>query len=245
MKILILGAGKIADYLINNNPNWDFIAIRRTQQNYSDNVVQCPIHITADRIEKLNSFECDWLIYMPKTISASDDSYKNAYIEIPKSIAKLKIKDKLFISSTRVFNGYKNVNVDENTAPKPNDSLAKLIAEYEKQITQFKDNRLLRLSGIVNNESNFIKAVLNKAEHEVIKDKFINAIHIEDVVEIIQKILNTSITSQIINGVLPSTNRYSDLSTYIENNDPVNANVQSIQYNSSYDFKYRDIKSLL
>ena len=245
MKILILGAGKIADYLISKNPNWDFIAIRRTQQNYPDNVIQCPMHITADRIEEFDSFECDWLIYMPKTLSASNDSYKYAYIELAERIAKLKIKNKLFISSTRVFNGYKNIIVDENTLPKPNDSAAKLIAKFEKQITHSKNNRLLRLSGIVNNESNFIKAVLNKAKHEVIKNKFINAIHIVDVIEIIQKILNTSITSQIINGVLPSSEKYSDLSTCIENNDPVNANVQSIQYNNSYDFKYRDIKSLL
>ena len=56
---------------------------------------------------KLNAFKPDWLIYMPKILSASDDSYKEAYVEIPEQLIKLEIKNKLFISSTRVFNGYK------------------------------------------------------------------------------------------------------------------------------------------
>lgn len=245
MKILILGAGKIADHLIRKNPDWRFVAIRRTQQDYPDNVAQCPMQIRPTSIVKLDSFECDWLIYMPKTLSASYDSYQQAYIEIPEQLTKLEIKNKLFISSTRVFNGYKNINVDERTSPKPNDSLSELIVKFENKAMQFENNKILRLSGIIHEDSNFIKAILKRAEKDEIKDKFINAIHIEDVVEIIQKQINLSIKSQIINGVVPSSERYSDFSKHIKNDDPVNANVLSLQYNNNIVFKYKDIKSLL
>ena len=245
MKILIIGAGRMADYLIRENPEWQFIAIRRTQQDYPDNVAQCPMQINPSSIMKLNAFESDWLIYMPKTLSASDNSYKEAYVEIPEQLLKLEIKNKLFISSTRVFNGYRNINVDEKTAPKPNDSLSGLIAEFENNVLQCKDNKILRLSGIVNEESNFIKAMLKRAENDVVDNKFINAIHVEDVAKIIQEQVNLLNKSQIINGVVPSSERYSDFSKHVMNNDPVNANVQSLQYNSNFDFKYKDIKSLL
>ena len=100
------------------------------------------------------------------------------------------------------------------------------------------------MSGIVNEENNFIKAMLKRAENDVVDNKFINAIHVEDVVKIIKEQINLLNKSQIINGVVPSSERYSDFSKHV-NNDPVNANVQSLQYNSNFDFEYKDIKSLL
>ena len=101
------------------------------------------------------------------------------------------------------------------------------------------------MSGIVNEESNFIKTMLKRAENDLVDNKFINAIHVEDIAKIIQEQLYLLNKSQIINGVVPSSERYSDFSKNVMNNDPVNANVQSLQYNSNFDFKYKDIKSLL
>ena len=75
-------------------------------------------------------------------------------------------------------------------------------------------------------------------------DKFINAIHIDDVINIIDDVIQKKPTHRIINAVMPETIKYSDVNDGFKA-EPVNPAIKSLHYNDVSFFKYPSIRELI
>ena len=243
MKILIIGYGEIAEEFAKESSNLDFVGIKRSGYSSLTNVqmINCdyslglPEHVIKDKYE--------WVIFFPKTTGKSNEDYKNGYLSQISAINDhFSSAQKIFISSTRVYSGYNNVVVDENTAPKPSDGQGEIIEQYEKEALKHSQNCVLRLGGLITDKSNFVKLVLEKKLF--LNNKYINGIFISDVVNLIEKIIKEGIDQQLINLIMPKYLKYSDFDSAFEG-EPINAAVKSIHYNDAAKFKVKSIKEII
>ena len=149
---------------------------------------------------------------------------------------------KIFISSTRIYSGYSNIIVDENTPPKPSDEQGEIIELYESEALKHGNNFVLRLGGLITHKSNFVKLVLDK--QLFLDNKYINGIFISDVINLMAKIMQVDIDQQLINVIMPKYMKYSDFDSAFKG-EPVNAAVKSIHYNDAAKFKIKSIKEII
>ena len=124
---------------------------------------------------------------------------------------------------------------------KPSDQQGNIIQRYEKIILENDNNQILRLSGLITEQSNFVRKVIK--EKLFTDNKYINAIHIDDVLNILRDMIEKKLTAKVINGVMPLTTMYSDFDSAFKGS-PVNAAVKSIHYNDEAKFKFKTIKEL-
>jgi len=149
---------------------------------------------------------------------------------------------KIFISSTRIYAGYSNIIVDENTPPKPSDEQGEIIELYESEALKHGNNFVLRLGGLITHNSNFVKLVLDK--QLFLDNKYINGIFISDVINLMAKIMQEGIGQQLINVIMPKYMKYSDFDSAFKG-EPVNAAVKSIHYNDAAKFKIKSVKDII
>ena len=243
MKILVIGYGQIAEEFARLNPQFQILGIRRQNTSQLSNVeiinedYSSGISITAQK------FDPDWIIYFPKIKNSGLSEYENGYLKQLNNLYDFfPSAKKIFISSTKVFSGYANLEVDESSPAKAADAQGNVIVKYEQIIQNHEDSFLLRLSGLITQSSNFVKLVVNKKLFS--SNKYINAIHLDDVVSIISGIVNEHISAKLINCVMPYSKKYSDL--FVDfSGEPVNAEIKSIKYNKTSNFKFKSVEKLL
>ena len=187
----------------------------------------------------------DLIIFFPKTNGTTAIDYYQGYLTQIMSVFDIFPKaKKVFISSTRVYGGQTG-QVDEETIPQPADEQGEIIKKYEDIILSKRNSTVLRLGGIISEQSNYIKRGLIKFSSGEQDDKYINAIHIEDVVSLLLSIIEDSKVQPLINGVMPKLVTYSQINIGDSAKNPTNAGVKSLHYNSMDCFQYKSPMDLL
>ena len=132
MKILVIGSGEIAEELAKVRSDLDFVSIKRSGFSELTNVNTVNCYYSLGLPEQVTKDNYDWVIFSPKTAGKSVDDYKYGYLSQMTAINKhFHSAQKIFISSTRVYSGYSNIVVNENSLPKPSDEQGKIIKQYE------------------------------------------------------------------------------------------------------------------
>ena len=243
MKILIIGYGSIADELVKSDSTNQFYGIKRSIDRNRPNLQLYEGNYKKGIDTQILKLLPDIVLFFPKTISASPDEYKKAYLE-PLEFFQKNFKNalKVFISSTRVFKGYSDVEVDERSEPIPIDEQGHIIHQYEKIVLSLNNSYLLRLGGLISKNKNYVRDILDNKSLK--QNKYINAIHTYDVSSAISRVISGQTNEKILNLVMPNKIKFSDLDPQKEGT-PLNAHIQSIHYNEAYYFKYPNITDLL
>jgi hypothetical protein len=184
----------------------------------------------------------DWILFFPKTDGNDAEAYKNGYLSQLDTIRdNFSSAKRIFISSTRVFSGYSNIIVNEDTPTNPSDQQGIVITEYEQEILSHKGTTVLRLGGLITTKSNFVQLVIQKRLFT--NNKYINGIYITDVLNLMVNILQGQMNQKLVNVIMPVTMKYSDFDPTFEG-EPVNAAVKSIHYNDTSQFIYKSIEQI-
>ena len=243
MKILVIGYGELAEEFAKVRSDFDFVGIKRSgcSELANVNIVNCDYSLGLP--EQIIKDNYHWVIFFPKTSGKSIDEYKNGYLSQMNAINdNFSSAQKIFISSTRVYSGYSNIIVNENTPPKPSDEQGEIIEQYESKALKHSNNYVLRLGGLITHKSNFVKLVLEKKLF--LNNKYINGIFISDVINLIAKIIQEGLGQQLVNVIMPNYMKYSDFDSAFEG-EPINAAVKSIHYNDVAKFKINSIKEII
>ena len=243
MKILVIGYGELAEEFAKVRSDFDFVGIKRSgcSQLANVNMVNCDYSLGLP--EQVTKDNYDWVIFFPKTSGNSPDDYKIGYLSQMTAINDhFPSAKKIFISSTRIYSGYSNIIVDENTPPKSSDEQGEIIEQYERKALKHSNNYVLRLGGLITHKSNFVRLVLEKKLF--LDNKYINGIFISDVINLIEKVIQDGIGQQLVNVIMPNYMKYSDFDSAFEG-EPINAAVKSIHYNDVAKFKINSIKEII
>jgi len=103
------------------------------------------------------------------------------------------IQGVIYLSSTGVYGGQKGESVTEASVPKPYDERgrARLQCEQEWQKSGIR-TAILRLSAIYGDDKGLIQ-VLKEGNYRLVKGRWSNRIHVDDIVAVIVKLLHTDI----------------------------------------------------
>ena len=244
MKTLIFGHGKIGDRLITQLES-DYLVLKRTETSLPSNAKQVKCDYSEAIPEEAKDYDPDLIIFFPKTNGTTAIDYYQGYLTQIMSVFDIFPKaKKVFISSTRVYGGQTG-QVDEETIPQPADEQGEIIKKYEDIILSKRNSTVLRLGGIISEQSNYIKRGLIKFSSGEQDDKYINAIHIEDVVSLLFSIIEDGKVQPLINGVMPKLMTYSQINIGDSAKNPTNAGVKSLHYNSMDCFQYKSPMDLL
>ena len=244
MKTLIFGHGKIGDRLITQLES-DYLVLKRTETSLPSNAKQVICDYSEAIPEEAKDYDPDLIIFFPKTNGTTAIDYYQGYLTQIMSVFDIFPKaKKVFISSTRVYGGQTG-QVDEETIPQPADEQGEIIKKYEDIILSKRNSTVLRLGGIISEQSNYIKRGLIKFSSGEQDDKYINAIHIEDVVSLLFSIIEDGKVQPLINGVMPKLMTYSQINIGDSAKNPTNAGVKSLHYNSMDYFQYKSPMDLL
>ena len=244
MKTLIFGHGKIGDRLITQLES-DYLVLKRTETSLPSNAKQVICDYSEAIPEEAKDYDPDLIIFFPKTNGTTAIDYYQGYLTQIMSVFDIFPKaKKVFISSTRVYGGQTG-QVDEETIPQPADEQGEIIKKYEDIILSKRNSTVLRLGGIISEQSNYIKRGLIKFSSGEQDDKYINAIHIEDVVSLLFSIIEDGKVQPLINGVMPELMAYSQINIGDSAKNPTNAGVKSLHYNSMDCFQYKSPMDLL
>ena len=244
MKTLIFGHGKIGDRLITQLES-DYLVLKRTETSLPSNAKQVICDYSEAIPEEAKDYDPDLIIFFPKTNGTTAIDYYQGYLTQIMSVFDIFPKaKKVFISSTRVYGGQTG-QVDEETIPQPADEQGEIIKKYEDIVLSKRNSTVLRLGGIISEQSNYIKRGLIKFSSGEQDDKYINAIHIEDVVSLLFSIIEDGKVQPLINGVMPKLMTYSQINIGDSTKNPTNAGVKSLHYNSMDCFQYKSPMDLL
>ncbi len=244
MKTLIFGHGKIGDRLITQLES-DYLVLKRTETSLPSNAKQVICDYSEAIPEEAKDYDPDLIIFFPKTNGTTAIDYYQGYLTQIMSVFDIFPKaKKVFISSTRVYGGQTG-QVDEETIPQPADEQGEIIKKYEDIILSKRNSTVLRLGGIISEQYNYIKRGLIKFSSGEQDDKYINAIHIEDVVSLLFSIIEDGKVQPLINGVMPKLMTYSQINIGDSAKNPTNAGVKSLHYNSMDCFQYKSPMDLL
>ena len=244
MKTLIFGHGKIGDRLITQLES-DYLVLKRTETSLPSNAKQVICDYSEAIPEEAKDYDPDLIIFFPKKNGTTAIDYYQGYLTQIMSVFDIFPKaKKVFISSTRVYGGQTG-QVDEETIPQPADEQGEIIKKYEDIILSKRNSTVLRLGGIISEQSNYIKRGLIKFSSGEQDDKYINAIHIEDVVSLLFSIIEDGKVQPLINGVMPKLMTYSQINIGDSAKNPTNAGVKSLHYNSMDCFQYKSPMDLL
>ena len=243
MKILVIGYGLIGEKLAETYKDHNILGIRRSDKQKHPNTRIVKADYRDEIPMEAVDFSPDWIIVSPKVENQEIDSYEHGFMNQLELIKeKFKNTNKIFISSTRVLSGIINEQVDESAKPKPSDPQGEIIKRYEEDALLDPTSYVLRLAGLITESSNFVNLVIEKKIFST--DKFINAIHIDDVINIIDDVIQKNPTHRIINAVMPETIKYSDVNDGFKA-EPINPAIKSLHYNDVSFFKYPSIRELI
>ena len=242
MKILVIGYGEIAEEFAKLNKDFEYIGIKRSGSSNLSNVEIINCDYSLGLPSQIINLVFDWILFFPKTDGNDAEAYKNGYLSQLDTIRdNFSSAKRIFISSTRVFSGYSNIIVNEDTPTNPSDQQGDVIAEYEQEILSHKGTTVLRLGGLITTKSNFVQLVIQKRLFT--NNKYINGIYITDVLNLMVNILQGQINQKLVNVIMPVTMKYSDFDPAFEG-EPVNAAVKSIHYNDTSQFIYKSIEQI-
>jgi len=242
MKILVIGYGEIAEEFAKLNKNFEFIGIKRSGSTNLSNVEIINCDYSLGLPSQIMGLVFDWILFFPKTDGNDAEAYKNGYLSQLDTIRdNFSSAKRIFISSTRVYSGYSNIIVNEDTPAKPSDEQGEIIKEYEQEISSHKGTTVLRLGGLITTKSNFVQLVIQKRLFT--SNKYINGIHITDVLNLMSNILQGQTSEKLVNAIMPVTMKYSDFDPAFEG-EPINAAVKSIHYNDTSQFIYKSIEQI-
>ena len=242
MKILVIGYGEIAEEFAKLNKDFEFIGIKRSGSSNLSNVEIINCDYSLGLPSQIMNLVFDWILFFPKTDGIDAEAYKNGYLSQLDTIRdNFSSAKRIFISSTRVFSGYSNIIVNEDTPTNPSDQQGDVIAEYEQEILSHKGTTVLRLGGLITTKSNFVQLVIQKRLFT--SNKYINGIYITDVLNLMGNILQGQTSKKLVNAIMPVTMKYSDFEPAFEG-EPINAAVKSIHYNDTSQFIYKSIEQI-
>lgn len=242
MKILVIGYGEIAEEFAKLNKNFEFIGIKRSGSTNLSNVEIINCDYSLGLPSQIMGLAFDWILFFPKTDGNDAEAYKNGYLSQLDTIRdNFSSAKRIFISSTRVYSGYSNIIVNEDTPAKPSDEQGEIIKEYEQEISSHKGTTVLRLGGLITTKSNFVQLVIQKRLFT--SNKYINGIYITDVLNLMGTILQGQTSEKLVNAIMPVTMKYSDFDPAFEG-EPINAAVKSIHYNDTSQFIYKSIEQI-
>ena len=242
MKILVIGYGEIAEEFAKLNKDFEFIGIKRSGSSNLSNVEIINCDYSLGLPSQIMDLVFDWILFFPKTDGNDAEAYKNGYLSQLDTIRdNFSSAKRIFISSTRVFSGYSNIIVNEDTPTNPSDQQGDVIAEYEQEILSHKGTTVLRLGGLITTKSNFVQLVIQKRLFT--SNKYINGIYITDVLNLMGNILQGQTSKKLVNAIMPVTMKYSDFEPAFEG-EPINAAVKSIHYNDTSQFIYKSIEQI-
>jgi hypothetical protein len=242
MKILVIGYGEIAEEFAKLNKDFEFIGIKRSGSSYLSNVEIINCDYSLGLPSQIMNLVFDWILFFPKTDGNDAEAYKNGYLSQLDTIRdNFSSAKRIFISSTRVFSGYSNIIVNEDTPTNPSDQQGIVITEYEQEILSHKGTTVLRLGGLITTKSNFVQLVIQKRLFT--NNKYINGIYITDVLNLMVNIMQGQMNQKLVNVIMPVTMKYSDFDPTFEG-EPVNAAVKSIHYNDTSQFIYKSIEQI-
>ena len=242
MKILVIGYGEIAEEFAKLNKDFEFIGIKRSGSSNLSNVEIINCDYSLGLPSQIMNLVFDWILFFPKTDGNDAEAYKNGYLSQLDTIRdNFPSAKRIFISSTRVYSGYSNIIVNEDTPAKPSDEQGEIIKEYEQEALSHEGTTVLRLGGLITSKSNFVQLVIKKRIFT--SNKYINGIFISDVLNLMVNILQGQISQKLVNAIMPETMKYSDFDPAFKG-EPVNAAVKSIHYNDTSQFKYISIEQI-
>ncbi len=242
MKILVIGYGEIAEEFAKLNKDFEFIGIKRSGSSDLSNVEIINCDYSLGLPSQIMGLAFDWILFFPKTDGNDAKAYKNGYLSQLDTIRdNFSSAKRIFISSTRVYSGYSNIIVNEDTPAKPSDEQGEIIKEYEQEISSHKGTTVLRLGGLITTKSNFVQLVIQKRLFT--SNKYINGIYITDVLNLMGNILQGQTSEKLVNAIMPVTMKYSDFDPAFEG-EPINAAVKSIHYNDTSKFIYKSIEQI-
>ena len=146
------------------------------------------------------------------------ENYKRVYLEGVRNLltfveSKFHPKFVLYLSSTGVYRDYEGKWIDEKTPPEPDSEREKILLEAESQVLNSAfPSAILRLGGIYGPERNRIKKVQERLT-SVEPDKYLNLIHVDDIVRTVPLLLSSAEVGQVYLGVddepVPKSELYS------------------------------------
>ncbi|MDP3921014.1 MAG: SDR family oxidoreductase [Candidatus Omnitrophota bacterium] len=135
------------------------------------------------------------------------ESYRKIYLEGIGNLLKARQKQPppfliLYLSSTGVYGTAMEGWLDESSAPQPNTERAKILLQAEELVLHSGfPSAVFRLSGIYGPGRNRIVPLREGRWPEPGDDRYLNMIHLEDIVHAIPVLLNKAETGQIYLGV--------------------------------------------
>tara|TARA_B100000579_G_C22839460_1_gene860629 strand:+ start:1412 stop:2269 length:858 start_codon:yes stop_codon:yes gene_type:complete len=212
-KIFIFGAGQVAKYFVNNNVKNKFY-LTSTKKTYNKRIGKRNIKVFYF---KNNSFDkrikkilknCEYIIVSVPPNNFGDITLKVFQLELTKA----KFKKLVYLSSTSVYGNHKGSWVNEKSKLKSTTLIGKKRILAETQWKKFRKNfnrdvSILRIAGIYSKESNILKKIIKSPKY-VKEKKFFSRIRIEDLTQIIKRLLRNKKQNMILNIAddKPSTN---------------------------------------
>ena len=136
MKILVIGYGEIAEEFAKLNKDFEFIGIKRSGSTNLSNVEIINCDYSLGLPSQIMGLAFDWILFFPKTDGNDAEAYKNGYLSQLDTIRdNFSSAKRIFISSTRVYSGYSNIIVNEDTPAKPSDEQGEIIKVYAVSYT--------------------------------------------------------------------------------------------------------------
>ncbi len=212
-KIFIFGAGQVAKYFVKNNLKNKFY-LTSTKKTHNRRLGKRNIKVFYFRN---NSFDkkikkilknCEYIIVSVPPNNFGDITLKVFQLEL----IKAKFKKLVYLSSTSVYGNHKGSWVNEKSKLKSTTFIGKkrILAESQWKKFRKKFNRdvsILRIAGIYSKESNILKKIIETPKY-VKEKKFFSRIRIEDLTQIIKRLLKIKKQNMILNIAddKPSTN---------------------------------------
>jgi hypothetical protein len=187
--IAIIGAGHLGDPLATSLATLDFNVIGTntkkvdSKKNYFQKsfLLEDSFHNT-EQFSNIDLF----IISIPPS--------KIKYEDLKKFKESFNDKEFIFISSTSVFSN-KQLNVDETITPRPESDRSRRL---NKQESIFKNNTIIRCSGLISNTRHPIHSLLKRKA--VLENQNLNLIHIDDVIEIIKITIQKKLFNEVIHA---------------------------------------------
>ncbi|MFA6275521.1 MAG: NAD(P)H-binding protein [Pedobacter sp.] len=165
------------------------------------------VNFEADKSEyDAGFFDCDILIISipPKKNSPQLSDFTIKIKNIAEAASKAKVKQVIFISSTKVYQDG-NFVVNENILPQPDTDSGKAILDAEHLLKEIKSftTTIIRFAGLIGPNRNLAKYFAGKKE---IANGLapVNLIHLDDCIGITETIIQQKAFGEIYHGVTPN-----------------------------------------
>jgi len=212
MDLLIIGCGyvgtEVGAYYVREG--WSVAGLVRSEERKIELEQKNILPIIADLTKPetlINLPEAKHVLICPSSGKREAAAYKEIYVEgvanyldvLSKQTPLEKI---IYISSTGIYSQDRSEWIDETTDPKPTTERSQLLLQAEQQILSSSfPSIIFRLSGIYGPGRNRIEAVRSDKIPLIDTDRFMNLIHLDDIVQGIYLLFEKGLPGEIYLGV--------------------------------------------